>query len=127
MGLKIKNIVDKGKLKTEAVLLYATSPVELGHYAIIDQTFDAEGNISNVYPHFYRFPAMTVKKGEAVVLWTKKGDYEVKKTPEGRTVHHFYWGSKAAIWNNTEKDVAVLLGIKTVDTCVTVAKKAAKK
>lgn len=115
MSLEIIKIEYKGDAKEEYILLKATKTINVSNYAIVDRTFDEEGNVSNIYRHFYRFPAQQVQEGEYVSLWTGKGIYNYGKLQNSTSpVHRFYWGSEAPIWNDTSVDSAELLEVKTV-------------
>ena len=59
--------------------------------------------------HVYTFPAFTLQAGASVKVWTKSGS---------NTATDLYWGSGAAIWNNTG-DTATLKNNSstTIDTC----------
>ncbi len=115
MSLEIVNINNKGNASEEYILLKATKTINLINYAVVDRTFDKEGNVSNIFRHFYRFPSQQVKEGEYVSLWTKKGVYQLGKTADGSPVHRFYWGSDAAIWNDANVESAEVLRVETVD------------
>lgn len=119
MSLTITNLQKDGDAKKEYILLKATENVNIGGYAIIDKTFNKDGNVSNVHKHFYRFPSKTVRKGEYVSLRTGKGTNTVDTLEDGSTVHRFFWGSDAAFWNDNDVEQAELLKVETV------AKKAA--
>ena len=72
-----------------------------------DMTGWVLGDIAN---HDYTFPAFTLQPGTAVKVWTSSG---------ANTSTDLYWGSGAAIWNNSG-DTATLKdsGGQTVDSCV---------
>lgn len=74
MSLKIINLIKDGGRDNEYILLEATQNVNIGSYAIVDRTFNKNGNLSNVHKHFYRFSSKDVKKGEFVSLRTGKGE-----------------------------------------------------
>lgn len=91
--------------------------VNLHEYAILDNTFNIEGTLSDIYPHYYRFPKGTMAAPHTIVrVYTGKGT----DSPEGfvpknsSTVHYsFYWNSDNAIWN--DNDTAHLLHIHEID------------
>jgi len=115
MSLEIVTIQNNGNASEEYVLLKATKTVNLSNYAVVDRTFDEEGNVSNIYRHFYRFPSQQVKEGEYVSLRTSKGTYKYDKLKDGSPVHRFYWGSEAPIWNDTNVESAEVLKVETVN------------
>jgi phosphatidylserine/phosphatidylglycerophosphate/cardiolipin synthase-like enzyme len=65
--------------------------------------------LRDVANHVFTFPAFTLGPGGTVRVWTKSG---------ANTGSDLYWGSGAAIWNNTG-DTATLkdAGGQTVDVC----------
>jgi hypothetical protein len=113
MSLKIINLIKDGGKDNEYILLVATQNVNISSYAVVDRTFDKNGNLSNVYKHFYRFPSKDVKKGEYVSLRTGKGKNIISDIG-GKPVHRFFWGSDAALWNDSEVEKAELLKVETI-------------
>jgi hypothetical protein len=113
MSLKINNLEKDGDQTKEYILLEATQDVNIGCYAIVDRTFNNKGHISNVHKHFYRFPSKDVKKGEFVSLRTGKGKDTVGDIG-GTPLHRFFWGSDAALWNDSEVEKAELLKVDTI-------------
>ncbi len=113
MSLKIINLIKDGDKDKEYILLEATENVNIGSYAIVDRTFNKDGNISNVHKHFYRFPSKEVKKGEFVSLRTGKGKNTISKIGKVQ-VHRFFWGSDSAFWNDSEAEKAELLKVETI-------------
>jgi hypothetical protein len=114
MSLQIDKLQKDGDASQEYLLFKATKDLNLNDYAVVDRTYDAEGKISNVFRHFFRFPELQIKKGEFVSLRTGKGDYKLAKLEGGQPVHRFYWGSDAPIWNDTNVESAELLNVATV-------------
>ena len=115
MSLEIVNINKNGDASQEYILFRATETINMNSYAVVDKTFDEDGNVSNVFRHFYRFPSQQVKKGEYVCLFTKKGTYSLGKMTNGDPVHKFYWGSEAPIWNDSNVESAEVLKVETVN------------
>lgn len=112
--IKINKIKKEGGVKKEYVLLQATEDVNIGNYAIMDNTFDEDGRLSNIHPHFFHFPSKNVKKGDYIVLFTGNGKPYTGEL-EGKPLHYYYWGSNAPIWNDDETDWGVLLYVATID------------
>jgi hypothetical protein len=115
MSLQIVLIQNNGDASEEYVLLKATRAINLNNYAIVDRTFDEEGNVSNIHRHFYRFPLQEVREGEYISLRTSKGNYKYGTLKDGSPVHRFYWGSDAPIWNDSNAESAEVLELKTVN------------
>lgn len=113
MSLKIENLIKDGDQDKEYILLIATENINISSYAIVDRTFNKDGNFSNIHKHFYRFPSKEVKKGEFVSLRTGKGKNTIGKIGD-IPVHRFFWGSDAAFWNDSEVEKAELLKVETI-------------
>lgn len=113
MSFKIIKLIKDGGKDNEHILLQATENVNISSYAVVDCTFNKNGNISNIHRHFYRFPSKDIKKGEYVSLRTGKEGNTVgtlNKIP----VHRFFWGSDSAFWNDSEVEKAELLKVETI-------------
>lgn len=100
MNLEFKAIGKKGE-DDEFILFYAKETCNLKNYLIHDDTFDADGELSNKLRHMYRFNrSITVKKGEYVALYVKRtGDYKVNSYLKSYC-HIFYWGLDVSVFNN---------------------------
>ncbi|MBN8876745.1 MAG: hypothetical protein J0I32_04310 [Sphingobacteriales bacterium] len=114
MSLRIDNLKKDGDASEEYLLLEATENINLHDYAVVDRTFDTNGDLSNLFRHYFRFPAIHVKKGEFVSLRTGKGTYVVGKTTNGHPVHRIYWGSDAPIWNDNNIETVEVLRVATI-------------
>jgi hypothetical protein len=115
MSLQIVAIENNGKASEEYILLRAIQQINLDSFAVVDRTFDKDGNVSNVFRHFYRFPSQIVQKDEYVSLRTGKGTYQYGTLKDGVSpVHRFYWGSDTAVWNDGNVESAEVLKVQTV-------------
>lgn len=107
MILKIIGVYDRGDIQTQRLSLQVIADGNLKNYAIVDNTFTQEGELSNEHRHFYSFPDFQVKKDEFVVLCTKVGTTKPNcKYPDG-VYHFFFWNLNVSVWN--ENDTAYLL------------------
>jgi len=115
--LKIVEIIDKkdNNPDNEFVRLQAISApntkVNLGHYAIVDNTFDGDGDKTNVFKHFYKFPNLEINRGDFVRLYSGKRPKEKQTNEDGSETYMFSWDAGTCIWNNDEIDEAFLLKI----------------
>lgn len=107
--LELVYVKNHGKAADEYVLLRATQDLDLKYYMICDTTYTSDTSISNTFRHTYWFATQTVKSGEYVVLYTKKGSYS-KTQNNGNVFHNYYWNSNAAIWND-DGDGAIVFEI----------------
>jgi hypothetical protein len=116
MNLEILSINEHGNAKSEYIILKANVDLDFYDYAILDTTFNKKGGVSNTMRHYFRCKkSHPVKKGEFISVWTRKGVNILGKTMQNNPIHRFYWGSDAAIWNDSSPEVAELLRVQTVE------------
>lgn len=101
MSLTIEKINTGKTSNDEYILLKANDTIESADiYAIVDNTYDAKGTLTNVHRHFFRFLPVKIEKNEHVYLYTCEGKYR-KSDNEG--IHYFYMNYKNEyIWNNPD-------------------------
>lgn len=119
MSLRITNWTNSATSENEWITMRATSDVQLESYAIVDRTFDEDGNPSNKFRHIFAFPKQLVKKDEAVRLYSKEGTYVYEPIKiEGVDVncHKFFWNSEGRVWNNNDIDKAYLITYEVIQT-----------
>lgn len=109
MDLKIREVLDR-KTDNERLVLDVIKDCRLGRYVVLDTTYDNEGNVSNKNRHVYLFPTQALKKGDLVVLYSKKGENSTIENKNGSISYFYYWGLDSTVWNN-EGDEALLLHI----------------
>jgi hypothetical protein len=114
MELRIVDVKSGGDAKQEAIWLLVLEDCELSDHLIADTTFDAEG-VSNLNRHTYWFPQREAKKGDAVVVYTRRGRNAQDQTTTGKPLHRFFWNLDQAVWNDGG-DGAVLVRIAGVST-----------
>jgi hypothetical protein len=108
MKLKIRSIIDYGH-KSERIIIDVIQDTDIGKYLILDSTYKAPGLISNkVRHHPYWFPDLKVKKGDTIILHTRKGVRCSKTTDGDHKEHCFYWGLDSNIWTN-DGDCAIVM------------------
>jgi len=96
MKLKIKNIKNK-ETDEERVVLTVSEDCDIGKYFIF---ISKKINDKIVYTSIKRpfwFPDKVVKKGDLVVLYTKKGDDSFKENKDGSTSHFYFRNLKSPI------------------------------
>lgn len=100
--LKIISINNSGNLQDEHVYLKAETDCNLGDYLLTDSTYGSNEAPSNKLRHVFFFPVLVVKKGEYVVLWTRKGNYSVNPATTAKSPqHNVFWGLQETVWNVT--------------------------
>ena len=88
--------------KDELLLFRAVEKCDLSDYIVYDRTFDENGNESNIFPHVYRFPSITLEKGEYVALRLHKGKNSKGQTKQKKVCYNVFWGmdENVSIFNN---------------------------
>ena len=111
-NMKIKHIGNnKGK---ECILFYALKGTRLHDYAIYDTTYNEEGDISNKWPHFYRFPKGEIMEEDGCVcLYTD--DSTSQASVDGRPIKTFHMGLQGNIFNE-EGDRIYLIKVSDIDS-----------
>lgn len=118
MALNLHSVVNASKPSEEIVWLEVTADMNIAGYAIIDRTFNLEGNITNEFRHIFLFPNLGVKKGDWIRLITGRGSYTktpIEKKPNSY-IHSLYWGSDICVYNDNGGDTVSLIrytGIKS--------------
>jgi len=109
MRVEIKEIIDHGH-NDERIVLSVLADDDIGKYIVMDSTYTLSGGVSNKVRHPYWFPDKNVRKGDLVVLYTKKGKQSDKVKEDKSTVHFFYWDLDIHVWND-DGDCALLFHI----------------
>lgn len=113
MTFQILKVKDAGDLDKERVILKATKDTEISWYILFDNTYNDDGSLSNLWRHMFIFPRITVKAGDFVWLYTKKGEKSNRGNDSNTTTHLLYWGMDETIWNH-DGDMAYL--VKYIDS-----------
>jgi hypothetical protein len=114
MDLKILEVRDGARAESEYVLLEVLKDTSLLGYALLDETYNYKG-VSKTHRHLFRFPELSVKKGEQVRVYSGKGKQGTAEADGSNPVtHNFFWGMDECLWNS-RRDKAELLWIKSMD------------
>lgn len=57
----------------ERLLFWASKGTQLSDYAFYDCTYDSDGNPTNVWRHFFRFPEHVMKEDGYICVYTQSG------------------------------------------------------
>lgn len=111
MEIEIVEVKGCGDIDEERVTLKVLGDsVRTWDYAIIDNTYDADG-ISNKHRHLYYFdderPYEVLNEGDLIHLYTKSGNNRVL-SKDDKKVCYYYWGLKKSIWNKDGDKVSLL-------------------
>lgn len=116
MSISIGSIANRGEARRERIVMRVTSDTDVGAFIMLRAYFDGH-NVTNGVSHIYWFPNKVVRRGDLVVLYSKRGvDTERPRKDSPGTVHFFYWGygDSERLWNDT-KHSAVLLRTDLID------------
>ena len=123
MDLKIHSIVNAKTPSEEIVWLVASSDVNLKGYALVDRTFDKDGDVSNEFRHIFIFPDLKISKGDFVKLCTGEGKYSKSVTTGGIPIHKLYWQASSCVWNDKGGDTASLIKYEPIHSKIVPAVK----
>jgi hypothetical protein len=99
MSLQLSSVQDKGNLDKERIVLTADADCDIGFYAFFRCTANDKGRpLSGAVPNVYWFMNKDVKKGDLIVLYSKRGTRSEKEIGEGHKSHFFYWGMTTSLW-----------------------------
>jgi len=110
MNIRIIDVKNKGDIDRERVVLLVSANDDVGHYLILDTTYDGD-NVSNKVQHPCWIPDAPVRKGDLVVIYTKSGVDKAIRNKDGSDTHFFYRGLDKSIWNK-DGDCAILMDIR---------------
>ena len=99
--------------KNDLLLFKAIGKCTLSDYIVYDNTYDEGGGDSNIFPHMYRFPNITLEKGEFVALRLHKGKTYKGETENKKVCYNVFWGMEddVSIFND-DGDVVHLVRIE---------------
>jgi len=107
---KITEINNSSEAKNEYIRLKASIGVNTKDYALVDRTFEENGNLSNEFRHIFVFPDILLKPNEEVIVCTGTGTNGKGKYKTGNEEYHrLYWGAKACIMNDKGGDRITLI------------------
>ncbi|HID5228971.1 TPA: hypothetical protein ACXEMK_003883 [Enterobacter roggenkampii] len=113
MDLLIIGVKNHGELDNEYIGLGANKTLNLWDYILADSTYHGDGTTSNKHRHVFDFDelhAITLNKGDVVLLYTRKGKYRVDNISDGSKAYSIYWGLNETIWNK-DGDKAILIKV----------------
>lgn len=114
MDLEIISVKNHGELEKEFIGLGAKKTLNLWNYMLSDSTYHGDGTASNKHRHVFDFdelPAITLEKGDIILLYTKKGKFNVGDMSGGGKVYSIYWGLNETIWNK-DGDESLLIKVE---------------
>ncbi|WP_284462374.1 hypothetical protein [Chryseobacterium sp.] len=115
MSLIITKIVNGSKPNDEEIWLKAETKINTKGYAVVDRTFDDEGNISNEFRHIYVLPSIDLEENQKIIIFIGTGTNSKKKFTNGKYYYACYWGSKHCILNDNGDDTITLIKYSVID------------
>lgn len=96
--------------ENEHVVFKVLEDCNLSHYILMDNTYDAVGNISNVHRHSLVLPNINVSKGDFIRIYTGIGEPRSFVNQSQSITHEIYWGFEdgISIWNDASDKVYIL-------------------
>jgi hypothetical protein len=107
MKLQVIKIHNHGNHLEEFVEMKVIADCDLSHFLLTDNTYAADGTISNKLRHPYWFLPKKVLAGDLVFLYTRRGADTSWRNRAGSTTHERFWDLREPVWNDTG-DCAVL-------------------
>ncbi|MCQ2336009.1 MAG: hypothetical protein MJ010_02365 [Paludibacteraceae bacterium] len=108
MEVKILKLADKGDIQNERLILKVVNSCNLGWFIVMDNTYNDNDVISNLWRHVYILPSIEAKEGDFVWLYTKQGSYRQRGNDSGTTTFEMFWGMDCAIWNADQDEVHLI-------------------
>ncbi|MCK4227623.1 hypothetical protein J2N90_04220 [Enterobacter asburiae] len=113
MNIRVLNVVGHGELDKEHIVLTSNAQANLWDYILSDSTYHGDGSVSNKHRHVFDFDelaAITLKKDDLVLLFTKNGKFGIHTLPSGAKAYFIYWGLNETVWNK-DGDEAILIKV----------------
>jgi len=107
MKLALRSIADLGDIEKERITLLVEADCDVGDYLIAHTGLKGEDLTTDIQ-HAFWFPYKKVKKGDLVVIYTKRGELRQNTLKSGKQAHFYYWGLAMSIWQ-TQNSAAVLM------------------
>lgn len=90
----------------ERFLFWASKGTQLSDYAFYDCTYDSDGNPTNVWRHFFRFPEHVMEENGYICVYTRPGTRNA--TMNGKRILTYRIGNDNDILNDGGDVVCVI-------------------
>lgn len=107
MKIKITSISEPGNLLKERVVIRVESACDIGEFVLLQTGFKDGSVNTGIYETFW-FPDKSVRPGDYVVVYTKKGTRSEKPSATGATSHFYYMGKQLPIWNQEGRSAVLM-------------------
>lgn len=107
MKYKIRGLREPGNLEKERVTIEILEDGDAGKLIITSTIQKGPDNVSPRIKNPYWIPDQEVKMGDLVIVYTKKGQNNVRKNNDDTTSYFFYMGLTDALYDEDNKTAAV--------------------
>lgn len=107
MNIEIVSIKDVGNTDKERVILNVVKDADLGDYIIATSTSNSDKTISPLIKNVYWLPNKSVKAGDLVIVYTKKGKQGKIENKDGSISYFCYWDLKETLSVNDNATVVL--------------------
>ena len=107
MELKITAIGNKGDINNERVGIQVINSCKLEYYILFRTNFIKNG-FYNKSQSTYWFAPLEIKKGDSIVIYTRRGTDSTKSNEDGTTTYFFYWGLDKPIFTDDTKGIVLV-------------------
>lgn len=107
MNIEIVSVKDVGNNDKERIVLNVVKDTDLGDYIIATSSANPDNTISPLIKNVYWLPNQSVKAGDLVVVYRKKGKQGKIENKDGSTSYFCYWDLKETL--SSKDDTTVVL------------------
>lgn len=107
MKFNVRGVREPGELDKERVVVDLLEDGNTGTLIVASTTQQDSNRISARISSPYWVPDQDVKKGDLLVIYTKKGSRNTKENNDGTTSYFFYMGLTEELYSAPDQTVAV--------------------
>lgn len=107
MNIEILSVKDAGNKEKERVVLNVVKDADLGDFIIATSVATSDDTISPNLKNIYWLPNKSVKAGDLVVVYTKKGKQRKIENKDGSTSYFCYWDLADSLASNDAATVVL--------------------
>ncbi len=110
MKVRLAKILDYGDSENERILIEVLDDCDLGNYILALSNVVDENSISNKIESVYWLENKELKKGDIVIVYTKRQGASIKKIENNSGVTSFFlfWNLDTTLSNKQDKKVVCL-------------------
>lgn len=110
MKVRLVKILNYGDSENERILIEVSDDCDLGNYILALSNVVDENSISNKIESVYWLENKQLKKGDIVVVYTKRQGSSIKKIENnsGVTSYFLFWNLDTTLSNKQDKKVVCL-------------------